>query len=360
MVEAAERELLNDVLRNVSRAFFLSMRVLPAGVREPISVAYLLARAADSLADAPGLEPTQRLEQLSAFKRDVAAVGNGEAPLFVDALAQHDFAAAGLTAGEGVLLRRSAEVMRVYAAFAVEDRRDVAWVVETLIGGMERDLATFPGAFAVEEELDDYIYRVAGCVGRFWTRVTFRHRGCLRRGCRRDAEEMERLGVGFGKGLQLTNILRDLPKDLQNGRCYLPHSVLAAWAVGDNEEKRVGVPSQAGRRRQLFRAAVPELRAHLLLTLDYFASARAYALALPRVCLRERLAVLWPILIGLGTLERLAGSSDWLDASKRVKVSRRWVYGAMLLSLVFCWSNTALSWAMRRMEDNVRRAATQM
>ena len=29
-------------------------------------------------------------------------------------------------------------------------------------------------------------------------------------------------GIRFGKGLQLVNILRDLPADLKNGRCYLP------------------------------------------------------------------------------------------------------------------------------------------
>ena len=35
-------------------------------------------------------------------------------------------------------------------------------------------------------------------------------------------------GVRFGKGLQLVNILRDLPVDLRNGRCYLPAKELSA------------------------------------------------------------------------------------------------------------------------------------
>ena len=39
------------LLRGVSRSFYLSIRLLPAPLRRPIAVAYLLARAADTLAD---------------------------------------------------------------------------------------------------------------------------------------------------------------------------------------------------------------------------------------------------------------------------------------------------------------------
>jgi phytoene/squalene synthetase len=35
------------------------------------------------------------------------------------------------------------------------------------------------------------------------------------------------MGSGSARGLQSINILRDLPKDLQAGRCYLPLDELA-------------------------------------------------------------------------------------------------------------------------------------
>ena len=47
------RILLTTLLKSVSRAFYLSLRVLPADLREPIGLAYLLARAADAIADTP-------------------------------------------------------------------------------------------------------------------------------------------------------------------------------------------------------------------------------------------------------------------------------------------------------------------
>ncbi|MFV2056536.1 MAG: squalene/phytoene synthase family protein, partial [Thiohalomonadales bacterium] len=42
---------LEKILKGVSRSFYLSMRILPGAMRTPISVAYLLARAADNLVD---------------------------------------------------------------------------------------------------------------------------------------------------------------------------------------------------------------------------------------------------------------------------------------------------------------------
>ena len=47
--------LLTGVLKSVSRSFYLSIRILPRGMREPVAVAYLLARAADTIADTRAL-----------------------------------------------------------------------------------------------------------------------------------------------------------------------------------------------------------------------------------------------------------------------------------------------------------------
>ena len=38
---------------------------------------------------------------------------------------------------------------------------------------------------------------------------------------------MAEVGVRFGKGLQLTNIVKDIAHDLQKGRCYVPAPMLA-------------------------------------------------------------------------------------------------------------------------------------
>ena len=50
MTDTARHE---DLLKSVSRSFYLSMRFLPLAMREPISLGYLLARFSDTIADAP-------------------------------------------------------------------------------------------------------------------------------------------------------------------------------------------------------------------------------------------------------------------------------------------------------------------
>ena len=51
-VDAASRNrILKDVLKGVSRSFYLTLRVLPKNLREPIGLAYLLARAAATISE---------------------------------------------------------------------------------------------------------------------------------------------------------------------------------------------------------------------------------------------------------------------------------------------------------------------
>src|SRR5689334_20213305 len=81
-------ELLGDVLRRTSRTFYLSLAILPRTLREPVGLAYLLARATDTVADTRLLPRVERLGHLHTLRAaysgapaDVAAVGRACAPL---------------------------------------------------------------------------------------------------------------------------------------------------------------------------------------------------------------------------------------------------------------------------------------
>src|SRR5262245_58143271 len=60
----ARDELLTDLLRSVSRSFYTTLRILPPQIRPQISLAYLLARTTDTIADT-GLVPVA--ERLGAL-----------------------------------------------------------------------------------------------------------------------------------------------------------------------------------------------------------------------------------------------------------------------------------------------------
>ena len=57
-----------EILRSVSRSFYLTLAVLPANVREQVGLAYLLARAADTLADTDLIPRDVRLKHLGLFR----------------------------------------------------------------------------------------------------------------------------------------------------------------------------------------------------------------------------------------------------------------------------------------------------
>ena len=216
---------LNDLLQATSRSFYLTLRVLPARVRPQIGLAYLLARTTDTIADTELVPPAQRLDALQKLRERI--LGQTSAPLNFGELAEKQG-----SNSEKLLLQRIGDGLGALQSFSAEDQKLIRDVLATITSGQELDLRRFakatlppeggsPNIVALEtaSELDDYTYRVAGCVGEFWTKICRAH---LFPNARLDEEEFIANGIRFGKGLQLVNILRDLPADLRNGRCYLP------------------------------------------------------------------------------------------------------------------------------------------
>jgi len=324
-------DLLGDLLRRVSRSFYLSLAVLPAPLREPIGLAYLLARAADTIADTELVARADRLEHLELLRRAYA----GEAAdlgVVARACAPHQARAA-----ERRLLERVAEALARVAALAPTDRHEVRAVLAMLTSGMIFDLTRFPGedakglaAIETLEELDHYTYLVAGCVGPFWTVLHVTHRRRLGDWALR---EMSEEGVSFGKALQLTNVLRDVPGDLAHGRCYLPARELAALGLGPRD-----LLEPAGAAR-----ALPLYRRLLGLALEHYNVAWDYTLAIPRLEWRMRLACAWPLLIGLATLADLAAHPNPLSVTTPIKISRGAVRALVAQSTITVWSNRALA-----------------
>ena len=326
------RRLLTHVLRRVSRAFYLTIRVLPARLRAPVGLAYLLARAADTIADARAAPTDARLDALRRFRDTLARPASAH-----DATALADLAAQfAATDAERDLADAIPSLLSILDCLPDEDAARIRSVVSTLTQGMEMDLATFPGhdapeptALPTSDHLDRYTYLVAGCVGEFWTAMSVAKTPALSRW---DVPRMSDLGIGFGKALQLTNVLRDVPADLRAGRCYLPADWLADEGLAPAD---LLDPANSDRAR-------PVLARALRVALDRFADAETYCLAIPRRCVRLRLAVLWPALMGLATLALIARNPRWLDPSRPSKVTRGWVYRTMALSLLAVASNTAL------------------
>jgi farnesyl-diphosphate farnesyltransferase len=313
-------ELLTSLLRDVSRSFYLTMRMLPSPVRRQISLAYLLARTTDTIADTEVADVPTRLLALAALRERIS--GSSSAPL---PLAQ--LRAGQALPAERVLLDRCEESLGLLLELEEADRLLLREVLEIIISGQELDLKRFGTATAdnivalqTAEELDDYTYRVAGCVGEFWTKICAAH---LWPGTGPESESLQRRGVRFGKGLQLVNILRDLPQDLRKGRCYVPTQVLTAAGLAP---KDLLSTQNLARFRPTYDGLLGQAEGHLAAGWDYTRS-------LPKGQVRLRLACAWPVLIGARTLRRLR-QENMLDANRRVKVSRPEVRSLILRSVL--------------------------
>ena len=129
------------LLRGVSRTFYLSLTVLPKGLREPVGLAYLLARAADTIADTRLLPPDQRLGLLLSLRDQV----RGPAQLPVLEKIKDALTEAQVIPEERTLLESLPEFLEFLESLPEDDRRLVRTVLATLTYGMEGDLINFPG-----------------------------------------------------------------------------------------------------------------------------------------------------------------------------------------------------------------------
>ncbi len=294
------------------------------------------------MADSRLVPRADRLAHLTTLRRAFAGGGAGAATV-AQACSAHQAQAA-----ERELLERVDEIVARVAALPDADRAAVARVLATVTEGMCVDLEWFPGkdaagvaALGTLEDLDRYTYLVAGCVGEFWTELHVAHRPRLAAwgGAARLAD-----GVRFGKALQMTNVLRDVPRDLQQGRCYLPERALAALGLAPRD-----LLDGAGAAR-----ARPLIDRLVTLTLDHYDAAWRYALAVPRLEWRMRLACAWPLLIGLATLGALAAHPNPVAARPPVKIARSRVRNLLARSVVAVWSNPALAAEAARLRPRVQ------
>ncbi len=187
------------LLGRVARSFAITIRWLPSEIRETVALGYLLARASDSIADSSGAEVVRRVGALRELER--FEVGSG----VVEGMAKLQGVAA-----EAELVRALPDLMERMRGS--EDRDRLEWVWTRILEGQMFDLERFGdggGELAVEE-VDRYTYLVAGCVGEFWTELSFDR---VPRFSRAGRAELVRLGADYGKGLQRVNILRDRAAD---------------------------------------------------------------------------------------------------------------------------------------------------
>ncbi|MFT5906770.1 MAG: farnesyl-diphosphate farnesyltransferase [Cryomorphaceae bacterium] len=295
-------DLGNAVLKGVSRSFYLTIRLLPRLMREPVSVGYLLARASDTIADTEAVPAELRKECLSIFHQSLKDEDTREklCELLEEKFIEHQD-----NEREKLLLTRIADVFDWYDTVTEQDWIAISDVMKPILQGQVWDVDFFAiqkeKQIDSEEDLENYCYQVAGSVGEFWGVVG---KNSDHRYSEYDVEQLKANGTKYGKGLQLVNILRDLPADLENGRCYLP-------GVDTEDTKAVMKASKYWREKA---------RQYLEIGLTYSSTLRQK---------RAKIATALPAIIGLKTLDLLDGAT-WEQWKDGIKISRKEIYKSLL------------------------------
>jgi farnesyl-diphosphate farnesyltransferase len=325
-----ERELGGQLLASVSRSFYLTLKALPKELREPLSLAYLLARTADTIADTAAVPAEVRLSCLSQYHDLIQQPDTSQQQALAE-LITRDFVQNQSDEAERRLMQRFEEGLSWLRTMQGASLKAIQQVLARIIHGQTLDIQRFPSDGTLRclqsaEELDEYTWLVAGCVGEFWTEMC-----ALEKPTSLDpavsVEQMKTWGAGLGKGLQLINILRDIGEDLHDGRCYLPGHPAAEVLANP-------------------RLLEPTWNQWLTTCLQHLECGLHYVQHVADGKLRYATAL--PLLLGAKTLTRMKAAS-WEDLQKGIKISRLDVAIILAEAAIACRSPEGVSKLFKRL-----------
>jgi len=192
-----------QILKETSRTFYIPISILPSGLQEAVASAYLCMRAIDQIEDDPILDNQTKKRLLQNISLVLQAGVDG---FSLDAFSvefkgyENSLQEVSLRIREWSILAPESIAPRIWdATAAMADRMaywaDKNWQIET------------------EADLDRYTFGVAGAVGLLLSDLWNWYDG---------TESNRTQAIGFGRGLQAVNILRNNSEDLTRGVNFFP------------------------------------------------------------------------------------------------------------------------------------------
>ncbi|MEM1308211.1 MAG: phytoene/squalene synthase family protein [Cyanobacteria bacterium P01_D01_bin.71] len=199
-----------DLLKETSRTFYIPISLLPAKLQAAVASAYLCMRAIDQIEDHPTLDLSSKAQLLRQISLNLQA-GTESSQVSDFAKELDEYAAqleeVTLRIGEWALLAPPTIAPRIWDATAAMADRMAYW-------------ADRNWAIATEADLDRYTFSVAGAVGLMLSDLWAWYDG---------TETSRTDAIGFGRGLQAVNILRNHLEDKERGVDFFPDG----WTADD-------------------------------------------------------------------------------------------------------------------------------
>jgi farnesyl-diphosphate farnesyltransferase len=322
----SDQELQAILLEGVSRTFALTIPQLPEPLHHPVANAYLLCRIVDTIEDEVSLSATQKLEFCSSFIEVVK--GTYQAEVFAIELAP--LLSEQTIAAEHTLINLIPRVIDITHSFDAEQQAALISCVETMAKGMPifqaKDLH---GGLATMKDMDDYCYYVAGCVGEMLARLFCHYSPEIAE----HREELLKLAVSFGQGLQMTNILKDIWDDAERNVCWLPQDVFTETGF---DLKNLASGSDDPNFKLALEHLISIAHGHLQNALTYTQMIPQHETGIRNFCL-------WALGMAVLSLQKIKKNLDF-NQSKQVKISRNSVKATIISTRLTGRSNMLLTW----------------
>ncbi len=293
------------LLERVSRSFAFTIPELPSPLCKIVANAYLLLRIADTIED----EKALTLDQKQFFWDElIAAISERGTPEKLTSDLPHLLSPA-TSPGERKLIQNFSRIICITRSFNENERERLKQCLKVVCKGMmkfQRDRN--PKGLRNLADLNDYCYYVAGVVGEFLTDLFCDYSVEISR----KGVALRKLAVSFGQGLQMTNILKDLWKDLDRGVCWLPEDLFKREGFALEDISR-------GNDSKGFKKGISELVA---IAHSHLKNALTYTLLIPRSETGIRKFCVWSIELALFTLRKIY-KKTYLNKPEDLKISRR-------------------------------------
>jgi len=327
--QLTDDDLQAHLLDGVSRSFALTIPQLPNPLWHIVSNAYLLCRIVDTIEDEVALSPEQKRAFCHEF---VEVVKNGaDAVSFARRLAP--LLSAQTIPEEHELIGNIPRVIEITRRADRIQQQALSMCVETMAAGMPKFQAqNLRYGLAALNDLNEYCYYVAGCVGEMLTKLFCHYSPDIAK----HRDELLKHAISFGQGLQMTNILKDIWDDYDRGVCWLPREIFTNAGFDLNE-------LQPGQSSAQFHEALAEL---VSIAYQHLSNALRYTMLIPKEEIGIRYFCLWAIGMAVLTLRKINKNSDF-SRSAQVKISRRSVKATILATRLAGRNDTLLTLLFR-------------
>jgi len=323
----ADRSFCNAMLPRVSRTFALCIRLLPPPLERTTLVAYLLCRVADTLEDSERLSPEEKRRLLALWSECLEEEAAADpAPI------ARTFSSPA--SDEERLVREADRVLREFRRLPADRRAAIRPWIREMCSGMAEFAAAHRGgteagklkSLSTMADLDRYCYYVAGTVGHLLTELFRMHDRSV---AGERYARLKSLATSFGRGLQLTNIIKDVSDDRRRGLSFVPRQLCELSGIRPEELQDQRHHDGA---RRIMLALIRRAKLHLN-------DALAYTTALPRRQYGIRLFCLTALYFAVRTLRLAEKDERLLDPEHKVKISRSQVRRTVLVARLVAPSN---------------------